>query len=119
MGPLSSKQESAAFYADFVKEVKICGHGNRWKLGRHHWRNMLGSFALMPKNRLHFILFLTFNHHEGGRSLLPFEVLELVEPLDVLYMRDRMDPLGWGQIQFIRHWRNHLGDLVGSNPEPP
>ena len=38
----------------------------------HHQIQAPGSFALMPENRLHFILLLTFDHHmgEGGLSSL-------------------------------------------------
>ena len=62
----------------------------------HHLDTVIcmGSLALMPKNRLHFILLLTIDHNGRRRSLLPFELLGPVEPFQVRYMEDRMDPLG-------------------------
>ena len=41
----------------------------------HHQIQAPGSFALMPENRLHFILLLTIDHYGRRRSLLPFELL--------------------------------------------
>ena len=85
----------------------------------HHQIQAPGSFALMPENRLHFILLLTIDHNGRRRSLLPFELFGPLEPFQVRYMEDRMDPPGWGKIQSVRHWRNHPGDSVRSNPAPP
>ena len=91
----------------------------------HHQIQVLGSFALMPENRLHFILLLTIDHYGKRWSFLPFELLGLLEPFQVQHMEDRMDPLGWGQIQFARTplekspWRlgkvqsQHLRNLEG------
>ena len=69
----------------------------------HHGIQALGSLALIPENRFHFILLLTINHHGRRRSLLPFELLGLLEPFEVRHMEDRMDPPSWGKIQFVRH----------------
>ena len=49
----------------------------------HHQVQTLGSFALMPENRLHFILLLTIDHYGRRRSLLPFELLGPLEPFEI------------------------------------
>ena len=85
----------------------------------HHQVQAPGSFALMPENRLHLILLLTFDHHGRWWLVLPFELLGPLKPFEVTHMEDRMDPPGWGKVQSIGHWRNHLGDLEGSDPAPP
>ena len=49
----------------------------------HHQMQVAGSFALMPENRLHFILLLTIDHHGRSWSLLPVELPGSVEPFQV------------------------------------
>ena len=46
----------------------------------HHQIQAPGSFALMPKNLLHFILLLTIDHYGRRWSLLLFELLGPMEP---------------------------------------
>ena len=85
----------------------------------HHQIQAPGSFALIPENRLHFILLLTIDHFGRRRFLLSFKLRGSEEPFQVRYMEERMDPLGWGKIQSVRYWRNHPGDSVRSNVAPP
>ena len=78
-----------------------------------------GTGALMSQNRLHLKLLFTIDHNGWRWSLHPFKLLRPVVSLQTGYMKDRMNPPGWGQIQPISHWRNHLGNREGSNPPTP
>ena len=60
----------------------------------HHQIQMPGSFSLIPKNRIHFILLLTIGHHQRRLSLLPFEFPRPVETVQIPDIKDKMDLLG-------------------------
>ena len=69
-----------------------------------HLIETLGAKALMSQNHLHLKLLFTIDHNGWRWSLHPFKLLQPVVPLQIGYMKDRMNPPGWGQIQPISHW---------------
>ena len=84
-----------------------------------HLIETLDTGALMSQNRLHLELLFTIDHNGSRWSPHPFKFLQPVVPLQIGYMQDKINPLSWGQIQPISHWRNHLGNREWSNPLTP
>ena len=62
-----------------------------------------GSLALMPENRLHFILLFSLDHHGRWWLFLPFKLLGPLKRFQATDMEDRMDPPSWGKVQSISH----------------